>query len=525
MMKTKLSGVGAVVAAFLGVSLSVSHVDAAPAKGRIGVLPLRGAGEGPVRAKIADALKANGFQVVGSQQLESTASGLGVSLDGDAGFKAVAKELNIAAFVGGELTKKRAELTVRNGADATVLAEAAFAGANPKKIAAAVGSDFWRQMGPAVRLGRPPAGGKAKAAIAEPSSPAEEEAEPPPPPPEPRKKKRAAEPPPPEAAAEGEGDQEPAAVPAKEAVAEKPEEAESASSGSGGGFPALVVGVGGGGLFRKLTWNQDLQPRQPPYSLSPGPEAALWLEAFPAAFVTDHFAANVGLFLGLHQGFGVTSTTTSGGRLTTKFGDFLIGAKVRVPLGMLAPYLSLAYGTQNFGLTATTGSSGVPSVNYKFIRVGAGSRVNVGAAGSLDVTAAYIVVTDPGSKAGEIGSRAYFPHATANGIDIDVSFGYRLFWKLGVRGGVDFRQYGLDFKVRPTDPPPIAGGAADRYITVWGGIEVTFDGVGGGASASDEEDEEEEAPPPTTVKAKAKGKGRKKAAPEPEPEGEAEETK
>ena len=33
-----------------------------------------------------------------------------------------------------------------------------------------------------------------------------------------------------------------------------------------------------------------------PYSLSPGPEASAWLEAYPAAFATDGFAANIGLF-------------------------------------------------------------------------------------------------------------------------------------------------------------------------------------------------------------------------------------
>ncbi len=105
----------------------------AAGKARVGVLSLRGAGEGVVRAKISAALKANGFLVVGTEQLESSASGLGVSLDSDKGLRAVAKELNVSAFVGGELSKKKASLTVRNGADGSVLGDDSFAGANPEE--------------------------------------------------------------------------------------------------------------------------------------------------------------------------------------------------------------------------------------------------------------------------------------------------------------------------------------------------------------------------------------------------------
>jgi hypothetical protein len=533
MMKTKLVGVAAVVTAFLGLVSLVPAAQAAP-KSRVGVLPLRGAGEGPVRAKITNALKANGYQIVGSQQLDSTASGLGVNLDGDAGLKAVAKELNIAAFVGGELSKKKADLTVRNGADATVLAEASFAGANPKKIAAAVGGDFWRQLGPAVRLGKPPAGGKAKAAIAEDATPAEEEAAapapPPPPPPESRKKtaKRAAEPPPPraEAASESEAGKESAESASKEPAAsaakDSANEESDAVSAEGGALPAFTFGVGGRALFRKLSWHQDVQPRQPPYSLSPGPELALWFEAFPAAFVSDHFAANLGLFGAFDNGFGVTSTATSAAatpiKLTTKFRDFLVGVKVRLPLGAVAPYLSVAYGAQSFSLVSTTAASGVPSINDKFIRLGVGSRIAVGAVGSLDLTAAYLLVTDPGSQAGEIRSATYFPHATAKALDLGASFGYRLHRLFGVRAGLDFRQYGYDFKVRPTDPPPIAGGAIDRYITLFAGVEVILDGVGGGAASSGDEDEQEAAPAPPPPAHKQSKARKKTAEPAAEPE-------
>ena len=499
-------------AALLAVGLTAPVASAAGKGGRVGVVVLRGAGEGVVRAKITNALKANGYQVVGGQQLESTASGLGASLDTDAGFKAVARELNISAFVAGELSRKKADLVVRNGADGAVLGDASFAGANPKKIAAQVGADFWRQLGPAIRLGKAPSGAKTKAAIAEEAPPPEEEeaaAPPPPPPPEPKKKSKKA------ARAEEESTTEPAPARAEEegAAESKPsrkseaapaEEEEESSPSSAAVGPALTLGVGGQALFRRLDWNQD-RDRLPPYALSPGPQASLWLEAYPAAMFSKGFAGNVGVFGDFNLGFGVTSTTTDGAKLTTKFQDFLAGLKVRLPVNAFTPYASVAYGAQSFRLETSTGTASiVPSFAYKLLRLGLGTRVAIGSIASLDLGAAFLLVTDPGAKAGEIKSPAFFPNTTANGVDLGLSVSYRLLKWVGVRAGVNFRQYGLDFKVTPQSAL-IVGGATDRYITAGAGVEIVLDGMGGGgAAASGDDDDEKEAEPPPPPKKKKK---------------------
>ena len=498
-------------AVLLVATLAAPAASAAGKGGRVGVVVLRGAGEGVVRAKITNALKANGYQVVGGQQLESTASGLGASLDTDAGFKAVARELNISAFVAGELSRKKADLVVRNGADGAVLGDASFAGANPKKIAAQVGADFWRQLGPAIRLGKAPSGAKTKAAIAEEAPPPEEEeaAAPPPPPPEPKKKSKKAaraeeesttEPAPARAEEAGEAESKPSRKSAEAAPAEEEEESSASSAAVG---PALTLGVGGQALFRRLDWNQD-RARLPPYALSPGPQASLWLEAYPAAMFSKGFAGNVGVFGDFNLGFGVTSTTTDGAKLTTKFQDFLAGVKVRLPVNAFTPYASVAYGAQSFRLESSTGTSSiVPSFAYKLLRVGLGTRVAIGSIASLDVGAAFLLVTDPGAKAGEIKSQAFFPNTTANGLDLGLSVSYRLMKWVGVRAGVNFRQYGLDFKVTPQSAL-IVGGATDRYITAGAGVEIMLDGMGGGAAASGDDDDEKEAEPPPPPKKKKK---------------------
>jgi hypothetical protein len=483
----------------LRVSLAVAiaglfAVDASAAgKAHVGVLLLRGAGEGVVRAKISAALKANGFQVVGAEQLESSASSLGVSLESDKGLLAVAKELNVSAFIGGELNKKKAALTVRNGADGSVLGDDSFAGANPKKIAAAVGSTFWRQLGPAVRQGKPPSGAKTKAVIAEEAPPPEEAADeapagaPPAAEEKPRKKSRRV----------AEAEPEPAAAPEREADVSrsraKPAQPEE-ESGPEGALPALTLGIGASGMNRSLSWHQDVNNVLAPYSLPAGPQAAVWLEAYPAAFSSSGFASRIGVFGEFNQGFGVNSSANGGStKLTTAFQDFLAGAKLRWPVNVFAPYLSAAYGAQSFKLTTQGGTPPmIPSVAYKFIRIGIGSRVDINPQFSADLGFAFMLLTDAGKNAGEIKSATYFPGATGNAIDVGASLAYRFTKIIGARIGVDFRQYGLSANPA-TNAPVVAGGATDRYIFFGGGVELVLDGVSG--AVADDEKEPGGSPP------------------------------
>jgi hypothetical protein len=492
MMMTKTRA--AIVSGALALTIfGLFAVDASAAgKAHVGVLSLRGAGEGVVRAKISAALKANGFQVVGTEQLESSASSLGVSLDSEKGLVAVAKELNVSAFVSGELGKKKAALTVRNGADGSVLGDDSFAGANPKKIAAAVGSTFWRQLGPAVRQGKPPSGAKTKAVIAEVAAPAEEAADdaaestPPPAEERPRKKSRRVAAAEPEPAAASEREADVARAPAKSA---EPEE-----SGPEGALPALTLGIGASGMNRSLSWHQDNSNVLAPYSLPAGPQAAVWLEAYPAAFSSSGFASRIGVFGEFNQGFGVNSTANGGTtKLTTAFQDFLLGAKLRWPVNIFAPYLSAAYGAQSFKLTTQAGTPPmIPSVAYKFLRIGIGSRADISPQLSADLGFAFMPLTDAGKNAGEIKSSGYFPGTTGYAVDIGASIAYRFTKIIGARLGVDFRQYGLS--ANPAmGAPLIAGGATDRYIFFGGGVELVLDGVSG--AVADDEKEPAGSPP------------------------------
>ena len=281
-----------------------------------------------------------------------------------------------------------------------------------------------------------------------------------------------------DAAEEKPSDAEPVArkAPAKRASAD-----EGASDEGTGAPSALDLVVGGGAMFRQLAYNQDLSRMLAPYTLAPGPEARVGVELYPAAFATSGFAANLGLIAQIGYGFGVKSKATTGAQLTTKFSDFLVGAKVRIPLGMAVPYVSGAYAAQSFELDGQNAGTGapVPSVAYKMIRIGAGVKFQITPALDADVGGAFLLLTD----AGQFRS-LYYPHMTGNGGEGSGSLGFRLTGAIGIRAGVDFRQYGLAYHWKAGEPYQ-AGGAVDRMIVAWGGLQVVLDGVGGEGSTSE----------------------------------------
>ena len=159
----------------------------------------------------------------------------------------------------------------------------------------------------------------------------------------------------------------------------------------------------------------------------------------------------------------------------------MAGIKVRIPFGSFVPNVTLAYGQQLFEIAQQDPMRDIPQVAYQFIRPALGARYWMTPTVALDASAGYLMVLDPGSGANHLKST--FPDATAFGFDISASVAFRLMGSIGLRGGVDWRQYVLNLndKTQPT----IAGGV-DRYIVAWAGVEVVLDGMGGAAGGDDE---------------------------------------
>jgi hypothetical protein len=495
---------------------------AAAEKKRVGVPKFDGPQENVVRRAVMNALS-NDYDVVGGNEIAAVAKQLGAELDSNDGFKAVAKELSISAFVTGEVGKKKAKLTVRNGADGSVSGEGSFAGATAAKIASEVQDSFSRRLGSAVERGRAPAGGKKAAAPV--ASNDEEEA---PASSDSGKSSRGKE-------KEKEKDKEEAPAASSEAPPEATDTstadttvAKSAPPPAEGevGPRALDVEVGLRGFSRSLSYNQDYYRMLRGYNLALGPAIGLRLVTYPAGFVSDGIAAAFGAELNVDYAFGVGSNIKPGaafpmgGTVATQAHDFNGGVRARLMLGNTELSGFGGYGEHAFVFRSTStinrGNLDIPDVIYRYARFGLDARVPVAPGFTLGLNAAYRYVVNQGGQdrlqiaylATDAASRdGYFPYLQVGALDASATVGYQITPSLEARFGVDLRRYfftmnssngayngtydGGDLDVAVTGKPVnrVAGGAVDQYIGFTVGVAYVFGGVPPGAASSSGDDD------------------------------------
>src|SRR5580698_1807583 len=150
----------------LGAALILMSATTAHAAKRVGVPKFDGKQEALVRKNVMKALKAHGFELVKSREMEDAISSTGAHLDSDDGLKTLAKELALSAVVTGEVGPKRAKIVVHDGGEGSILGDGSFSGANPRKLGTEVGLTFWKKLGPDVGRGHVPTGAKKPSAAA-----------------------------------------------------------------------------------------------------------------------------------------------------------------------------------------------------------------------------------------------------------------------------------------------------------------------------------------------------------------------
>jgi hypothetical protein len=492
----------------LGFALVAGAGTAAAEKKRVGVPKFDGAQEAIVRKKVMQVLKGEGYELVKSREIDAAASSAGASLDSNDGFKAIAKELSLSAFVTGEVGKKKAKLTVRNGADGSVSGEGSFAGVNPRKIAAEVGKSFMRRLGSAIDRGKPPSGAKKpqKAAVAEapedneetPEAGGDEETE--------AKPSGGGEKS--ETVASNEGDEG-----KKKKKKKKEEAAEEEESGPTGPLPGFLdAAIGGRAFTRKLSYNQDVNKALRQYQLAVGPAVVANIIFYPGALATNSFVANIGVELDLEQAIGITSKVGTspafpmGATFPTTIHDFGLAARLRIPVNEMFQVAALVGGGEHaFSFRSGTEDRGlldIPDTIYRYVRAGAEARVTVAPGFSIIAGAGYRYILN---KAGQISDPIFFPHLTVGGVDAELKVAYRVTPMIEVRVGGELRRYfyAMHSVMADVGTSSIAGGAVDQYIS--GTAQIAFmlggESGGGGGGAS-----EEAAPPPKKEKSEKKDK-------------------
>jgi len=526
---------------FLALLLGVLFFSAATAQAaprRVGVPKFDGVQEALVRKKVMQILKAHGYDLAKSREMEIGLANTGALLDNEEGFQKVAKELALSAVVTGEVGKKRAKIAVHDGKDGSLLGEASFSGANPRKIMAEVGRDFWRKLGGEIERGRPPSGAKKPQKVAEAPEDNEQapeaggeggEGEAPPP------KTKAKEP---VAAAEG-GGEEGAPPPSKKKKKKKLKmegEGEPVEEPGAEVIPATFdFQLGPGFVNRNLAYHQDVSQPQGlrPYSLPAGALVSASIVWYPLGAFTDGAAKNLGVEGYIEQAFLVTSTLPpdSTGKVQ-KFGtsihQFNGGARYRLPFSAgHYLYFSGTGGEHAFTFKSQNGSNrgglDIPDTIYRYLRPGIGIHFELPAMLTFTLSAGYRWIFNKGGQFHDY----FFPHSTVAGVDGQAVIGYHITPMFEARVGVDWRRYFSSMNCynpsapggnqcirtvmvngQPTTLNFTAGGAVDQYLTFTAVLAVTM----GGTEIA--RPEAEEAPPPPKRKRKVDNEEEPSAGPE-----------
>jgi hypothetical protein len=506
--------------------------SAAAEKKRVGVPRFDGPQEAVVRKAVMQVLKGDGYDVVGAKEIDGAAKSTGGQLDSNDGFKAVAKELSISAFVTGEVSKKKAKLTIRNGADGSVSGEGSFGGATPAKIAADVRDGFARRLGSAVERGRAPSGAKKPAAppVAE-ADDSDDNAG---------------------AAGGDEAPSKPAAKPASSSssssssspssssTSEAKDETPPPSSGSGSGPEetlarkapepegeplmgprALDFRAALGGFSRSLSYNQlvpaTLAPGARAYNLALGPVLSLRLVTYPFAFVTSSFAANIGIEVAADESFAISGSTSAGGTLGTTVHDRYIGGRLRLMVGGVHEIAVFGGGGEHaFAFVDGPGGMGtpddrmqvyIPDTIYRYARGGIDAKFELPSGLTARVAGAYRYVLNGG---GQISTPPFFPFLGVAGVDLEGELGYHVTPSIEARIGVNLKRYFYAMNsstydlnggpMSPSCPCNAAGGAVDQYLGFTIGAAYVFGGVTPSASSPSDDS------PPAPKKKKHKKK-------------------
>jgi hypothetical protein len=482
---------------FLVTCLLLASAGAEAAGKRIGVPKFEGAQEAAVRKKVMQALKAHGYELVRSRELQEAMSRTGAVLDSRDGLKTLAKELALSAIVTGEVSSKRAKLVVHDGGDGSSLGDASFSGANPRKLAKAVGLTFWKKLGPDVGRGHVPTNAKKPAKSSGAVSPEDDESS---------------------QGAEGEAtsdnDEGEAAPPkskeggasSQAATAPEKKEEEPPEAGSApfvpGGRPWLDVELGVGGLNRALTFNQNLTPGLLSYTLGLGPIAVANAVIYPLDPSFGGLLGNLGLELEIQQGFATSSTVTTNGTSVSYNNvthDYAGGVRYRIPFsGVNDLYLSATYGEDTYAFSGRSATNVLnsPDAVYQYVRPGLGLHLAIAGRLSVALGGGYRVVTNHAGT----GFQQFFPRATVAGADAELEARYALSHLLEVRAGLEWRRYWFALNAQAGDAY-MASSAVDQSFAFTARLAILL----GGATVPQTEGAAPEAPPPPPPQPQRRG--------------------
>ncbi|MEY4583232.1 MAG: hypothetical protein RL701_7935 [Pseudomonadota bacterium] len=467
---------------------SAKKSKAASGKPRVAVDDFEGEGAKGVRAAVLGQLQKNHFVVVPPKKVNQVADSSGAELDTESGRVRVAKKLKLRAFITGQISpapRKRVEvlITVYSGSDGSVAAEYKETVAKSsavKEVKARLWDEIGKALSDAPAEAREPerlqnenenenengdedeAITSAPAPVAPKSAPRAQQQPAPTRRPTPAPEKSAER----EEEESEEEDEKPARKRADDDEALALEKQTEQEEPSGARPSAFDVSVGALVGTRSFGYNDSL-PGLRVYSLGLSPSLAVHGHWYPAAHFQGGALAHIGLDVRADILVGVTSKDKAGQEFSTSSHGFGIGLRGRIPLDALELGAVFGFSQRSFSLAnSKTIDPDVPDVTYNSLRIGAEARYQFVRPFAVQVRAAYLV----GLGLGEISDKTWFPHASGNGIEAELSLQLSMSRVFGVELALGMQRYFLSLNPEPDDPGVlgtrrVAGGALDKYFS------------------------------------------------------------
>jgi hypothetical protein len=217
-------------------------------------------------------------------------------------------------------------------------------------------------------------------------------------------------------------------------------------------------------------------PKPVTYNVAAAPMAFGHGTWYPAAHFMGGWPSHIGITGGYEYGF-ATHVAYGNKLLDQNHSMWFVGPKVRVPFSSHDVGVFATYGNHNFEILGDevaetpTGPTPVPpvfpDVKYEFFDFGLDARFRFDQL-RIGAHAQYRLVVNPGP----ILSREWFTNVTTQAVSFGGEVGWQVVGPFEVLVGLDALQYGLDFNPVSTSRPPdrVAGGATDRYLSVWAAV-------------------------------------------------------
>jgi hypothetical protein len=411
-------------------TLVASHVRADT---RVTVHDFHGPSAARIRADVVNLLeRQSGVTLVSKGQIEGAARKLGVdrlSLDGR---QALARELQLSAWMTGQVQRRNGKLRltveVYDGAQHTRIGRAQLVGSTAARLSAAIKDRLWQQSGSVIMDAAAPAAESKSSTTVSPEI----------------------------VVSQAEAD----------SFRDKVDSEHASHTGLG---EVLRAFVGIGSPYRSLAYREPVTSSLGDYQLSGAAMADINVAFHPARLATDSWPAWFGLDARAQVTLSSPTLDRNGNQFKSRYDAFHVGMRARVPLGHHYVSAFSGYGMNRLAISAqeTGVRTPTPSVDYRSIRSGLGVELALSDSLLLGLDAAWLRLL----SVGDIGK--WFPRASAGGVEFAMLASYRMTEATFLRATAAYQRTFFDFNSRPGDKN-VAGGATDQYLALSLGMGVSL---------------------------------------------------